>query len=121
MIDRRIVVDGDLAISGPGVSLRLGAGADGSPTLVVEGRSGVGLRVGRAAIRRAADAGLALRVADARGRTLVVIDPDRRSVLGRLLFGTDRARPTFRGLIAVRRGAAAQQTEPSIEHGGMEK
>ncbi len=119
MNQRRIVVDGDLTVTGPGVSARLHAGADGGArSLVVVGRPGGGLRAGRAAIRRAAGVGLSLKVMDARGRELVKIGPDERSVLGRLLLGTDRARPTLRGLVAARRGAAAPHAVPSIDHGG---
>lgn len=105
-----LLLSGELGIVGPGVSARLSATGHGPATLAVEGALGSGRRVLGPLARRAAGSGLALTVRDGRGRRLAEIGPDVRSLLGRLLVGTSSVRPTFRGLVAAARGAAAPPT-----------
>jgi hypothetical protein len=110
-----LVLAGDLAITGPGVSVRLCGSGDGPPTLVVSGPFRSGGRRARRLAAAIAAAGAALEVRDGRGRLLATAGPSLRSPLGRALLGTGRVRPTVHGVRAAVRGAA----EPvPIDHEG---
>jgi hypothetical protein len=100
-------VSGDLTITGPGVTMRLnGAGDD--VRLTLEGRAGRVGPVGGAVAEYLAAAGVALDVTDAGGRRIARVGAVPPSVVGRLLAGSRRVRPTPRGVITTVRGRLAR-------------
>ena len=109
----RLVLAGDLAVTGPGVSIRLTGDGDAPATVVVTGTLPGGARRGRRMAVALARTGARVHVRDGRGRVLATAGPGLRSPLGWALLGTGRVRPSPRGLLAIARGTAARPTDPT--------